>query len=67
MEEGKVGLERTIGLFSAIGIVIGSIIGSGIFISPIVVLENTGSIGLCLIVWALCGVVSLFGWIKLKF
>lgn len=56
-----VGLKRNIGLLAAVNIIIGVMIGSGIFISPIAALAYSGSIGLCLIIWALCGIVSLLG------
>ncbi|PSN34459.1 b(0,+)-type amino acid transporter 1 [Blattella germanica] len=34
---------------------------SGIFISPSIALELSGSIGLCLIIWIICGFISLLG------
>lgn len=55
----KFGVKRRLGLLSSISFIVGSIIGSGIFISPRNVLAKTGSVGLCLVVWALCGVISL--------
>lgn len=60
-KSGVVGLERKLGLVSGISLIIGTMIGSGIFASPRFVMENSGSVGLTLIVWSLCGVLAMFG------
>ncbi|XP_040301552.1 asc-type amino acid transporter 1 [Herpailurus yagouaroundi] len=57
----RVALKKEIGLVSACTIIIGNIIGSGIFISPKGVLEHSGSVGLALFVWILGGGVTALG------
>ncbi|XP_060572674.1 b(0,+)-type amino acid transporter 1-like [Ruditapes philippinarum] len=48
-----------ISLFGAVTFGMGSMIGSGIFISPAGTLHNSGSIGMSLIMWTFCGLLSL--------
>lgn len=54
-------IKRRIGLIHAISMIVGGVIGSGIFISPRYVLMNAGSIGETLLVWTFGGVLSLLG------
>ncbi|XP_040832608.1 b(0,+)-type amino acid transporter 1 [Ochotona curzoniae] len=54
-------LQKEVGLFSGTCIIVGTIIGSGIFISPKSVLRNTEAVGPCLILWAACGVLATLG------
>jgi APA family basic amino acid/polyamine antiporter len=55
-------LERTLGLRDLVLLVIGSVIGSGIFLVPGIVLKQTGGyVGPMMIVWAVAGVLSLLG------
>ncbi len=55
-------LERTLGLKDLILLIIGTVIGSGIFIVPGAVLRQTnGSIILAMLVWLAGGVLSLLG------
>uniref|UniRef100_A0A671M2E2 Asc-type amino acid transporter 1-like n=1 Tax=Sinocyclocheilus anshuiensis TaxID=1608454 RepID=A0A671M2E2_9TELE len=57
----RVTLKKEIGLLSACAIIIGNIIGSGIFISPKGVLDHAGSVGFSLIVWVLGGGICALG------
>uniref|UniRef100_A0A8C2WYL0 Cystine/glutamate transporter n=1 Tax=Cyclopterus lumpus TaxID=8103 RepID=A0A8C2WYL0_CYCLU len=57
----KVELGKKVTLLRGISIIIGTIIGAGIFISPKGILKHSGSVGMSLIVWIACGVLSLFG------
>ncbi|XP_068573378.1 cystine/glutamate transporter isoform X2 [Cebidichthys violaceus] len=60
-QDEVVQLRREIGLLPAVCFIIGSVVGSGIFIAPKGVLVNSGSVGLSLLVWVLCGVLSMLG------
>ncbi|XP_075530588.1 b(0,+)-type amino acid transporter 1-like isoform X2 [Dermacentor variabilis] len=52
-------LRRDMGLFSAVAVVVGTCIGSGIFITPGIVYEDSGSVGVDLLIWVTAGVASL--------
>ncbi|XP_059368785.1 b(0,+)-type amino acid transporter 1-like [Carassius carassius] len=54
-------LQKNVGLVSGICLIVGTMIGSGIFVSPKAVLEGTGAVGPCLCVWAVCGVLATMG------
>uniref|UniRef100_A0A8C5WTM1 Cystine/glutamate transporter n=1 Tax=Laticauda laticaudata TaxID=8630 RepID=A0A8C5WTM1_LATLA len=60
-EEGTVFLRRKITLTRAIALAVGTMVGSGIFISPKGVLQNSGNVGVSLLLWLVCGILSLFG------
>jgi len=55
-------LARTLGFRDLLLIVVGTVIGSGIFIVPATVLRQTGgALGPALLVWLVAGVLSLLG------
>lgn len=58
IETERVRVKERIGLAGGISFIMGMIIGSGIFISPKGALQNSGSVGMCLIIWTLCGLLS---------
>jgi hypothetical protein len=61
MNNDVVCLKPKMTLINGITVIVGSIIGSGIFVSPKGVLANTGSVGLSLTVWIISGVFSMIG------
>lgn len=54
-------LQKTIGLWSATTIVIGTIIGSTIFMKPATMAGQLGSPLLLIVVWLIAGFISIFG------
>ncbi|XP_074113359.1 b(0,+)-type amino acid transporter 1 isoform X2 [Cotesia typhae] len=54
-------LKRRVGLVSGVALIVGTMIGSGIFVSPTGLLIRTGSVGMSFLVWTACGVLSLCG------
>ncbi|MSR03230.1 MAG: amino acid permease [Gemmatimonadetes bacterium] len=54
-------LPRTIGLFSAVAIIVGTTIGSGIFRVPARVAGLVGEPGVVLLAWVIGGALALFG------
>ncbi|CAI2737701.1 unnamed protein product, partial [Dicrocoelium dendriticum] len=60
-EVNTVTLKKEIGILQGVSIVIGLIIGSGIFVSPVGVLRNTRSVGLSFVMWVITGLVSALG------
>ncbi|XP_052715931.1 b(0,+)-type amino acid transporter 1-like [Crassostrea angulata] len=61
IRQEKVRMKKTVGLISGTSLIVGTIIGSGIFISPKSVLDRTGSVGLSLVVWTASGFLALLG------
>ena len=64
VEKGKddeIKLKAEMTLMNGCTVIIGCIIGSGIFVSPTGVLQCTGSVNLSIVVWTLCGLFTMIG------
>lgn len=60
-KQDKVRLKKELGLLEGVAIILGIIFGSGIFISPKGIIKEVGSVGSSLLVWAVCGFLSMIG------
>lgn len=61
IESEKIALKKEFTLSSGIAVVVGQIIGSGIFVTPKSILHYAGSFGVCIIIWVLGAVISIAG------
>jgi basic amino acid/polyamine antiporter, APA family len=59
--ENKHSLIRKLGLFTAVTIVVGSMIGSGIFKKSASMSGELGAPGIVLVIWLVAGIISLIG------
>jgi APA family basic amino acid/polyamine antiporter len=61
METAKVELKRSLGPWAAASIVVGTVIGSGIFLVPKTMIQKVGSLEAVYGVWVIGGLLSLAG------
>lgn len=61
MNEKRLELVRGLGAAAAMAMVVGHIIGTGVFLVPSPMARATGSVGLVFLVWIVGGALSLFG------
>jgi len=54
-------LRSELGLFTTIAIVIGAVIGSGIFKKPSLMASQVGSAEILILIWIIAGIITLFG------
>lgn len=60
-EGSPVKMQRKITLMNGVALIVGTIIGSGIFVSPAGVYKSTKSVGLSIIIWIFSGLFSTLG------
>jgi APA family basic amino acid/polyamine antiporter len=58
-QENSQDFKKSLGLLDATMLVAGSMIGSGIFIVSSDIARNTGSAGWLMVVWLICGFMTL--------
>src|ERR1700684_356775 len=61
IETGAIQLKRDLGLWSAVAIVVGTVIGSGIVLVPKTMIQRVGSPEMVFVVWVVGGLLSLAG------
>jgi len=60
-KEPELKLKAEMTLLNGCTVIVGCIIGSGIFISPTGVLQSTGSVNMSIVVWTISGIFTMLG------
>ncbi|XP_039459043.1 b(0,+)-type amino acid transporter 1 isoform X3 [Oreochromis aureus] len=55
----KLKLKRELGMLGAVSLILGTAVGSGIFMTPQTVISSIGSPGASLVIWASCGLLAI--------
>src|SRR5688572_23051294 len=55
------GFQKRLGLFDATMLIVGTMIGSGIFVTSVAIAQDVGSAGWLLAVWGLTGFMTIIG------
>ena len=59
--KSELNLVPSLGIYTTIAIVVGAVIGSGIFKKPALMASQLGSPELLLLIWVVAGIITLFG------
>jgi len=54
-------LQKSVGFLQGFTLVVGVLIGSGVFISPALVMRSTHDAGISFVLWFVCGLIALGG------
>jgi amino acid transporter len=60
-DDDKINLKKSISLLSACALIVGTVVGSGIFMTPKEILLYSGSFSVSLLVWFISGLIALVG------
>ncbi|OAF63728.1 hypothetical protein A3Q56_08569 [Intoshia linei] len=53
--------SKKLGLWASVFMIMGCIIGSGIFITPKSIVSSVNSVGMSIVIWIISGVLSILG------
>lgn len=54
-------LQKSVGFLQTFTLIVGILVGSGVFISPALVMQNTHDAGVSFVLWFVCGLIALGG------